>query len=67
MRKILLVLVSFLTMYAAQAQLTDTDRNAAVRLVTSHQKELGLSVDDLNNYIVSSSYEDKVVNMRYVY
>ncbi len=67
MRKFLLVFLSIITALSSFAQLSDTDKNAAVRLVNAHQKDLALTNDDLKNFIVSNSYEDKTTGIRYVY
>ena len=67
MRKILLLLVAVLSIFTGIAQTNDAEKNAALQLVSVNRSSIGLSADDLNNLMVSSSYLDKTTGIRYVY
>ena len=67
MRKTLLLLITVLCSFASMAQTSDADKNAALQLVSANRADIGLSADDLNNLMVSSSYMDKTSGIRYVY
>ncbi len=67
MKQIISFLLAFTCMYATQAQTNDADKNAALQLVSVNRVALGLSADQLNNLIVSDSYQDNQTGIRYVY
>lgn len=58
MRKILLSLLSSLfLLFTTEAQISESEANVAKQLVTKNSVALGLSADDLNNYIISATYQ----------
>lgn len=68
MRKIYLSIITLCTFYVSTAQTSEADKNAALQLVISHRAALGISVEDLGNIAVSSSYIDKSAgSIRIVY
>jgi len=66
MRKLLLVAAAAFTLFTAKAQLTDADINTAKQVVAKNSVAIGLSADELNNIIVSSTYLS-VEGIRMVY
>ena len=68
MRKFLLLLITVLSLSVTQAQLTNTDVTLAKQLVTKNSASVGLSGEDLDNIIVSSTYLSKEdIRMVYLY
>ena len=67
MKKFLFVFIATLSFYFSIAQVSDADKNAALQTVSTNQKALGLSADDLSNLEVSNSYIDNTTGIRYVY
>jgi len=67
MRKILLSLVFLFSFFLLSAQNAQFDNSLAKQLVTTNAAAIGLSQNDLNNYIVSSSYFDQTGNAQMVY
>ncbi len=67
MRKTLLLIISFFCAFVSTAQTNDAEKNAALQLVSANRAAIGLSADDLNNLVVSTSYVDKTIGVRYVY
>jgi len=66
MRKFLLAILAVLCFQFAQAQVTDADVQTVKQLVTKNRAAIGLSQDDLNNFVVSSTYVSKE-GIRHVY
>lgn len=56
MRKFLLFAVAVFSLSVIQAQVTEADASLAKELVTKNSTAIGLSGDDVNNTIVSSTY-----------
>ena len=67
MRKIIFLLATFFCVYISNAQVSDADKNAALQLVNANRTTLGLNTYEINNLIVSSSYQDNNSGIRYVY
>jgi len=68
MKKCLLLFVAVLSLLSAHSQLTDSDISTAKQLVAKNSAAIGLSADDLNNIIVSSTYEmTEGIRMVYLY
>jgi hypothetical protein len=67
MRKIVLLITSILFACISIAQVSDADKNEALRLVNANKTTIGLSEADLNGLLVSSSYMDNTTAIRYVY
>ena len=68
MRKFLLLLISFLFSFCiSNAQLNNPDEGTAMRLVNTSKTTLGLSTEDLNNVMISSTYYDNASGIRMVY
>jgi len=65
MKKLLLFFAVLFACSLAKAQ--NTDKVAALQLVTKNKAAIGLSVDDINNAIVSSSYFNAVSGTHLVY
>jgi hypothetical protein len=57
MKKIFLLLITLWSAYVSMGQSNDVDKNAALQLVSANRAAIGLSPDDLNNVLVSSSYK----------
>ncbi|MBL0145605.1 MAG: M36 family metallopeptidase [Chitinophagaceae bacterium] len=67
MKKILLFLMTFWCAIVSMAQQFDVEKNAALQLVSAQRTAIGLSADDLNNLMVTYSYVDKTIGVRYIY
>lgn len=68
MKKLVLSLAAFLILLSANAQLTETDISAAKQVVNKNSAAIGLSANDLNNIIVSSTYvSEEGIRMVYLY
>ena len=67
MRKILLLIITFFSAFVTMAQTNDAEKNAALQIVSANRIAIGLSADELNNLMVSSSYVDKTIGVRYIY
>ena len=65
MRKIYLFFISFAFLFTAQAQVSDN--LLAQQLVSKNADSIGLSKNDLNNYIVNSSYFNEASSTQMVY
>lgn len=57
MRKLLLLLLSVLSISIIRAQVSEADASAAKQLVAKNSTSIGLSVQDLQNAMVSSTYK----------
>jgi extracellular elastinolytic metalloproteinase len=68
MRKLLLFFVAAFSFLLTNAQLSQSDITAAKQAVSKNSAAIGLSADDLNNIIVSSTYVTKEgIRMVYLY
>ena len=69
MRKIIpLIFLLFCSTLITNAQKVDQAENSlALKLVDANRAAIGISADEANNAIVSSTFEDKVTRVRYVY
>ncbi len=68
MKKILLFFVAGILLQPAKAQLSTSDISAAKQVVGKNAGAIGLSAEDLNNIIVSSTYISKEgIRMVYLY
>ena len=59
MRKILLSFLASFVLIASQAQVSENEASVARGLVSKNSTLIGLSADDLNNYIISATYVTK--------
>ena len=59
MRKVLLLCGLLLITFIMQAQVNENDAAIARQLVTSNSTAIGLTTDDLSNFIVSATYQTK--------
>ncbi|MEP7165822.1 MAG: M36 family metallopeptidase [Ferruginibacter sp.] len=62
MRKIYLLILTSFVFLISSAQTNESDKNAAIALVSAHRTALGLSAGDLDNLAISSSYIDKTAS-----
>ena len=67
MKKIILVLMTVLAGFMSIAQVSDADAKQALQLVSSSKASLGLSADDLNHVLVTTTYFDKSTGLTMVY
>ncbi|MCX6317835.1 MAG: M36 family metallopeptidase [Bacteroidetes bacterium] len=68
MRKLLLLFVAAFSLLFTNAQLSQSDIAAAKQAVSKNSAAIGLTADDLNNIIVSSTYVTKEgIRMVYLY
>jgi subtilisin-like proprotein convertase family protein len=67
MKKILLFLMTFWCAIVSMAQTFDVEKNAALQIVSANRTAIGLTADDLNNLMVTYSYVDKTIGVRYIY
>lgn len=67
MKKIAFLLIAVMTINTVMAQLDESEKNAAIALVTANHEKLGLNSADLKNFTVSSTYADQATGIRYVY
>ncbi len=68
MRKIFLFIVPLLFfVFSINAQSINADEHAAMSLVSASKAKLGLSMEDLGNVKVSSTYYDKAAGLTMVY
>ncbi|MFT3908988.1 MAG: M36 family metallopeptidase [Ferruginibacter sp.] len=65
MKKNLLLIIAILSFSFLKAQ--TNDKSEAMRLVTKNSAAIGLSNQDLGNFIVSDSYFDNIAGTRMVY
>ena len=67
MKKILLLFITLWCAMVSIAQSFDVEKNAALQIVSANRTAIGLSADDLNNLMVTYSYVDKTIGVRYIY
>src|ERR1043165_3540254 len=67
MRRFLLLFVIVFPFMGSEAQLIESDTIIVRNLVSGNKDAIGLSSENLNNYIVSSTYENVVSGYRMVY
>jgi subtilisin-like proprotein convertase family protein len=68
MKKLFLLFFALWGAVVSMAQTSEAEKNVALQFVSANRTALGLTADDLNNLIVSSSYVDKSAgNARLVY
>ncbi len=67
MRKFLLVLITAIVSFNSIAQVSNADAKKALQLVNSSKVNLGLSAEDLNNVLVTTTYFDKSTGLTMVY
>ncbi len=68
MKKLFLLFFALWGAVVSMAQTSEAEKNVALQFVSANRTALGLTADDLNNLIVSSSYVDKSAgNVRLVY
>ena len=56
MRKILLSFLAVLFLLSTRAQVSESEASIAQQLVSKNSAAIGLTADDLNNYLVSATY-----------
>jgi Fungalysin metallopeptidase (M36)/Secretion system C-terminal sorting domain/Fungalysin/Thermolysin Propeptide Motif/Domain of unknown function DUF11 len=66
MKRFLLSFVTVLSLFTGFAQVRETDALLAKQMVNKHSAAIGLSKDDLNNYLISDSYQSPE-GIRYMY
>jgi subtilisin-like proprotein convertase family protein len=67
MKKILLLFITLWCAMVSIAQTFDVEKNAALQIVSANRNAIGLTADDLNNLMVTYSYVDKTIGVRYIY
>ncbi len=62
-----MLLVAFFSVLSSYAQLSNEERILAMGLVNAHSSELGMSIEDLQNFEISSTYFNPSTQLRMVY